>query len=377
MINDSPHLYRRVGLQAGRDRGLLDRVIVQSALLEEKGFASVLTLKHLAWQTGASYTYLREIVQRRRDPYTEIHRRRRNGAEMRVISSPDPPLMAVQRWILRRVVQHMAVHPASYAYMPGNSIGRCAEKHVGATWLIKMDVHDFFHYIDERQVYLAFSRVGYNRLIALEMARICTRQGLGPHVIGFDIPHYTISSYRSLSMGTLPQGAPTSGALANVIMRPCDIKLSGLALEYGLMYTRYADDITFSSGAGFTRAEAQKVIKLAGVVLSQCGFTPHARKTRISTPGSRKIVLGLLVDGDSIHLSRSHRQRISDHIRGVRIFGLKEHAKHYGFTSTFGFVNHVNGLLGFAHDIDPEFAEVSFQRWSEALQGHGWRAPII
>jgi RNA-directed DNA polymerase len=372
MIADSPHQYLRIGLQEGRDRELLRRAIAEASHAESLGLTSVLTLKHLAWQSGASYSYLRKIVQRQIDPYTEIRRRRRNGAEMRRISAPDPPLMSVQRWLLRRIVHKMAVHPASCAYMPGNSVLLCARRHVGASWLIKMDVHNFFHSIDERKIFHIFHKSGYNRLISLELARICTRGGLGPSLNGTALRRYEISSYRSLRLGALPQGGPTSGPLANVAMYDCDTELNTLAMNYGLIYSRYADDITFSAGGDFDRRRANEVVTLAGETLRKRGLTPHKNKTKISSPGSRRIVLGLLVDGDSVRLSKEVRHRIETHIRGVRHFGLKEHSRHRHFASVFSFVHHVNGLLAFAYDIDPEYARYRYEEWNNAVHSRGW-----
>ena len=82
---DSPHRYLRLGLQAGHDRNLILRAVAEASRTEAAGLTSVLTLNHLAWQTGASYLYLRRIVQRQTDPYSDILRRRRDGTEMRHI----------------------------------------------------------------------------------------------------------------------------------------------------------------------------------------------------------------------------------------------------------------------------------------------------
>jgi RNA-directed DNA polymerase len=376
MITDSPHRYRRLGLQDGRDPEVLERAVANASLVERQGLASVLTLKHLAWQSGASYIYLRRIIQRSEDPYREILRRRRNGAVMRTISAPDPPLMSVQRWILKNIVRHMSVHPSSCAYMPGDSIARCATLHLGAAWLIKMDVHDFFHSIDERQIFSVFRDVGYGNLISLELARVCTRAALGPRLDLNSIPIYTVSSYRTPRLGVLPQGAPTSGPLANVVMNECDRNLNDLGREYGLTYTRYADDVVFSSGGTFSHQRASELVKRVGVVFKQHGLSPHEAKTRVSPPGSRHVVLGLLLDDEAVRLPRETRQRIRDHIRGVRKFGLADHSRHRGFVSMFGFVNHVNGLIAFAKDVEPQFASECRAEWLEALDGQHWRKPI-
>ena len=136
MSTDSPHRYIRLGLSDGPSRDLLNTAVAEAQRVEASGLTSVLTLNHLAWQTGASYLYLRSIVQRQIDPYDDILRHRRNGAAMRLISAPNPPLMSVQRWILRNIVQRVNVHSASAAYSRGNSISHCAKRHLGASWLI-------------------------------------------------------------------------------------------------------------------------------------------------------------------------------------------------------------------------------------------------
>ena len=81
-----------------------------------------------------------------------------------------------------------------------------------------------------------------------------------------------------------------------------------------------------------------------------------------------KIVLGLLVDGDSVRLSKNMRNQIETHIRGANIFGLKAHAAYRNFSSVFGFVHHVEGLLAFAHDVDPEYADARYRSWHEIMR---------
>ena len=141
--------------------------------------------------------------------------------------------------------------------------------------------------------------------------RLCTRANLRLRV-NRRVDSYIISSYGSPTLGVLPQGAPTSGALANVIMHPCDEVLGQLARSHNLVYTRYADDITFSSSKRFSRTEVGAIIKSAGETLREHGLRPHKGKTRVSPPGSRHVVLGLLVDGDSLRLGRGVRQQVAD-----------------------------------------------------------------
>src|SRR5690349_10183264 len=147
----SPQLYRLNGRNRGVPDEVLEAAIAQATRVEQDGYAAVLSLGHLAHQTGASYSYLRGIVARRRDPYHSFEIRRRNNPNPRLISSPDPVLMCIQRWILQHIVSKAPNHSSSYAYQTGRCIRQCAEQHVGSRWMIKLDLHDFFHSIDERQ----------------------------------------------------------------------------------------------------------------------------------------------------------------------------------------------------------------------------------
>lgn len=280
--------------------------------------------------------------------------------------------MDVQRVILKRALGNIPQHPSSFAYRQGISIVECARRHLGARWLVKLDLHDFFGSISERQVYLVFRARGYSRLMSLELARLCTRAGLsGSQRVG-STRYSAIPSYAVNTVGYLPQGGPTSGALANAVATPMDYALAGLAQEWGLVYTRYSDDLVFSAGHGFNRAIAVRIIGKATSAVRSQGFILHERKTRIIPPGARHIVLGLLVDGDVVRLTPEFRRRINVHLRGVDKFGLRSHAIHRGFRSLFSFVNHIDGCLAFAMSVEPEWARETVSAWRQILRAQAF-----
>jgi RNA-directed DNA polymerase len=372
MPTDSPHLYRREGRRRGLSNEVIDTVEMASARLLAHGVAVVLTLGHLAWRSGAPYPYLRKVVERSIDPYHAFAIKRRAGKNPRLISSPSPLLMDVQRWILARILDHVTPHPASYAYRRGVSIRMCAEQHLGARWLIKMDLHNFFHTIDERQVFKVFADLGYAPLLALELARLCTRRASDgfPHPTRFQVGHHrhsVIPTYSADAIGFVPQGAPTSGAIANLAVRPLDEALAALASAHRLVYTRYADDIVFSSAGAFDRRAAASLMHKARHEIAACGFAAHDKKTRLTPPGARRIVLGLLVDGDKVRLPREMRSRIATHVHAAEKFGLREHQLSRGFTSVLGLARHVDGLLAFASDVDPAWTDDLRTRWRRTL----------
>lgn len=377
MTAGSPHLYRRTGRTKGKSEALLDAAIAQTQAVETKGLAAVLTLNHLAVRTGVSYNYLRNIVSRSVDPYDDLVLARRNGRKMRPISVPHPPLMKVQRWILHRIASRLPVHPNSYAYEAGSSIRACATRHAGALWLVKLDITNFFESINERRVFQVFDNAGYARLVALELARICTRYAR--HAKHVDTSQFigdprggVIRPYSQPVLGFLPQGAPTSGALANLIAHELDIAFTSLTQRERMVYTRYADDLTFSSIEEFDRGRAVSLIREVSATLTRSGFSLHEKKTRVIPPGGRKLVLGLLVDRDSARLNRAMRSRIAENVRCVEKFGLATHVSHRQFSSLDGFVRHVSGLLAFAADVEPDWAHAMTNRWHTALRANNW-----
>jgi RNA-directed DNA polymerase len=365
-----PHLYRAEALSRERDAKTVARALEIRAGLLARGAHPVFTLNHLAQLTGASWTYLRTVVSRTRDPYLSIKRRKRNG-KARGISSPEPVLMDAQRWILGNILAACEVHPASYAYRRRRSILDCAALHLDARWLIKMDIHDFFGRIRERAVYPIFLGLGYPRLLSFEMTRLCTRARPFDWIRDDrEAEHST--PYRLAGEGRLPQGAPTSGLLANAVMLATDKRLQKLAHEEGLVYTRYSDDLIFSAGAEFSRERAAKLIPRIGGILEAEGFPPHRAKTRVVPPGARHVVLGLLLADGRVRLLPEFKRRLEVHIRGVGKFGLAGHAEWRNFDSVFGMINHVDGLISFAESVEPEFAAQSRNSWEAALAEAGY-----
>jgi RNA-directed DNA polymerase len=274
------------------------------------------------------------------------------------------------------------VHPGSYAYSLGTSPVNCARRHLGSRWLIKVDIHDFFESISERRVYFAFRECGYQPLVSFELARICTKISHGQSsreerwqsVRQRDPPG--LPPYKSDTLGHLPQGAPTSPMLSNLVSEGLDRALQSVADRHGLVYTRYSDDVIFSTASSnFSRTNAWHLVTEVERIFAAFGHELHRRKITIAPPGARKIALGLLVNGNSLRLSRELRSRISDHVRGIEKFGVAHHARHRHFASLWGLIRHVQGLLSHAAAIEPTFAAPLKSRLDAALIAQGWPPP--
>lgn len=354
---------------------VLDAATQTAALLARPDLPPLFTLRHLEHRTGVPYKFLRAIVSRSRGEYPyRVFRLKKPSAggeeRYRWIAAPHPLLLRVQRWINTEILSKLQQHPASFAYRSGRCAFDAAQRHQQARWLVKADVTNFFESILEPDVYSIFRAAGYQPLIAFELARICTRVRTVDETNAKDLRNsrtksraYKIQAYRSGYIGHLPQGAATSPVLANLVANPLDVTLSQIAIRTGFRYTRYADDIAFSSASpDTTRADAVKVAGAIHSALYKHGFSPNLAKSVIRGPGHRRIVLGLLVDGDRPRLTSEFKDALTLHLRHLEMSGPVEHAKARGFHSIVGLKHHIDGLIAYAKGVDSAFAAKCAQK---------------
>lgn len=337
----------------------------------------VFTLKHLSLLSGVRYGVLRHVVSR--EHKTEFYKTFKfkkaflgsEQARYRYISIPSFELMQVQRWIHLHILSKIPPHTASYAFSASGGIIKAALPHCGCKWMLKFDVTNFFEAILETDVYEVFRSLGYEPLISFEMARLCTR--LRTHNNPRADQARTFAEklpYSPGELGHLPQGAPSSPLLSNLVARKLDETLTHYARRNRLIYTRYADDLVFSSQEIFSRQRAVEAMKTIHSIMRDHKLYPNLAKSKIVTPGARKIVLGLLVNGMKPALTKEYKQEIMMHLHFIQHpqVGLKQHLAHKKFASTQGFYNHLRGKITFARLIEPEWAE---QVW-KIFQGFPW-----
>ena len=237
-------------------------------------------------------------------PYTHFTINKRNGTP-RQIWSPIPRLKFVQRWILENILNNLMTHGAAHGFVRGKSIITNAAVHRNSALLIKLDVKDFFPSVHWRRVKGVFRHAGYPEQIATLLALLCTES---PRQM---VQQNGKTYYVALSDRALPQGAPTSPALTNIVCLNLDRRLTGLAEKIGLRYSRYADDLTFSLPANSTSIKnaAQPsdhnhlIGQLLGSVhkiLQEEGFILNNDKTRVIRMGNQHNVTGMVVNGEGV-----------------------------------------------------------------------------
>lgn len=321
----------------------------------------LLSLEHLAATVDVPIGILLSYVERNKDPYRvfSVSKQGSKGetSNRRTICVPEPLLLKTQRWITAQLLNNCTPHPASTAYAPGSGLAKAVKQHCGARWLLKVDLKNFFESINELMVFDIFVSLGYPKSICFQMARLCTR------VFGAEQ-----GDYASTRLGVLPQGAPSSPMLANLTVHKLDINLSDIAQRNGWSYSRYADDLAFSTRSVSSRHETKELMWNIVDEIRSFGLTPNKRKTSISPPGARKVLLGLNVDTHCPKLTRSFKNNVETHIYAITnpAIGFEKHLEARGFKDGPSMIRHVAGLIAYARSIDAKYADQLYRRLTTA-----------
>jgi RNA-directed DNA polymerase len=264
--------------------------------------------------------------------YVEFEIPKAKGGTRR-IAAPRTPLRKVQRAILDKILAKVPLHDACHGFVSGRSTVTNATPHVGAAVVIKMDLKDFFPTVHYRRVRGLFEYLGYNEKVAATLAALTTyRPKLDAKTVVWP--------------GVLPQGAPTSPALANLACRRLDARLVKLAAKYGAAYTRYADDLTFS----FKQVPDFRIGRFLWWVDGICqqeGFTERAEKRRILRSKHQQRVTGLVVN-KHVKVPRADRRRFRAILHNIAKHGLASQARGHA-----DFPAYLAGYAAYVNMVDP------------------------
>lgn len=274
---------------------------------------------------------------------------KKSGGE-RLISAPMPRLKRAQYWVLDNILAQVPLHDAAHGFAPERSILTNARNHVGRDVVINLDLKDFFPTLTYARVKGLFEALGYAEAVAIPLGLLCTEPMVDE--VTLDGERHFIADGPRL----LPQGAPTSPAITNLICRRLDRRLMGLARSLGFTYSRYADDLTFS-GSGEAVKKIGTLLKAINGIVEAEGFTVHPDKTRVMRRSARQEVTGLTVN-EGVAVPRDLMRRYRAVLQQVERHGPVD--KHFGPGKDV-----IRSLLGFGHFammIDPKRGAPLLQR---------------
>lgn len=283
-----------------------------------------------------------DLANHAHEHYNRVELAQKNG-KIRVLHVPDGALKAVQHQIQRNILMHFLPSPYATAYIRRRNLVDNAAPHVGKRYLLKLDITDFFGSIQFAQVYhSAFCTPYFPKQVGVLLTRLCCWKGV------------------------LPQGAPTSPALSNLVMKDFDTHLGDWCQRHAIAYTRYCDDMTFSADRPL-----YMVYQKVQTMLERMGFSLNEDKTCFVTRASRQSVTGLTVN-ETVSVSRPYKRRLRQELYYAQKFGLEDSLRHTQRGEFFTgdtpdverYGNHLLGQVGFVLQVEGE------NRWFQ----HAWNA---
>lgn len=211
----------------------------------------------------------------------------------RLVEAPKWRLRTAQRRILDGILSHIPPHDAAHGFRAGRSVITFARQHIGRAVVLRVDLQAFFASVFAARVIGMLRTAGYPEEVARTLAALCTHRT--PADILARAPDRDPMALARLRTPHLPQGAPTSGALANLAAYRLDLRVAGLAARLGATYSRYADDLVLSGDRGLARAAPTVVARLAAIAHDE-GFALNFRKTRVMTESGRQRITGIVVN---------------------------------------------------------------------------------
>lgn len=250
---------------------------------------------------------------------------RRPGRPVRVIERPKQRLKGIQRRILHEILDRIPVHNAAHGFTRGRSVQTHASEHTGQYVIVRLDLEDFFASIAAGRVYGIFRTAGYPESVAYSLTALTTNvvastlwQSLSRPTDPTQITaHHRLG--RRLATPHLPQGSPTSPALANLAAFRLDRRLSGLAASLEVSYSRYADDLTFSGPARLVRT-ATTLRRAVTEIARDEGFMINHHKSMLATRAGRQRVCGVIVN-EHLNVARHEYDVLKAILHNSRAYG--------------------------------------------------------
>lgn len=285
-------------------------------LLQTKGLPVFDSVVALAEATGLTIGQLKFLSFHRKIATTSHYVRfsvpKKSGGK-RIISAPMPRLKALQYWILKNILDKFPVHDAANGFVVQRNILSNASNHIAKDVVVNIDLKDFFPTITYERVKGLFTKLGYSEKIATILALVCTEPDREEALL--DGRKYYIATGKRI----LPQGAPTSPAITNIICYKMDRRFAGMADKLQFSYTRYADDLSFSANGNEQVKKVQQLLWRVKKIIKDEGFVIHPKKVKVMRKGARQEVTGIIVNKQpginrkTLHRFRALIQQISKH----------------------------------------------------------------
>lgn len=285
-------------------------------------------LTELSSGIGVSSGYLSFLLHHHDKYYKTFYIKKRKGKKQRLIATPNYEIKAIQGWLLRNYLDKIEICDRATGFVKKKGIKENARYHLGQKYIMCLDIKDFFPSIDKSRIY----KVLLNRL-------------------NDDYLSYFISEISTFK-DTLPQGGVTSPVLSNIVFNSQDDEIKKICNETNINYSRYADDLCFSSNYFRNLSDLQPKISK---IIQDGGFKLNDDKTRFMSGKHKKMVTGLFLNEDRLTVGRRRKRNVR---AALHNFIVKN--------DTDVNINEVYGMISFISDIDNNY-KVNIKQYIQQL----------
>ncbi len=361
--NKTEILYLGEGVSAN-----LNDSVIDAELLKHNKLPILSNAHDLAQAMGISLAELRFMSFSRKVStlrhYKQFELSKKSGG-VRRIAAPMPRLKRLQYWILDNILNQLPLHTAGHGFVAGRSILTNAKGHVGSEIVVNLDLENFFPTIIYRRVKGLFKSFGYSDQVSTILGLVCTEFDF--EQVTLDEQHYFVGSGHR----KLPQGAPTSPAISNLICQRLDRRLAGMAKAMDYRYTRYADDLTFSSKK--PARHVQKLLWRSRQIIRDEGFIINKPKTRIMRQHRCQEVTGIVIN-KKMSVNRATRRRLRALVYQIEENGFDN--KQWDGKTGLAMLRAIRGMAQFILMVNPSqgkdlLARINKLKYpADAVPGH-------
>lgn len=291
LINSWKKFFKEKGISSD----LIDIYLKYINKILKKDVPIIFEFDHLCALLGRNNDYLASVINSPNNHYYTFKIPKKSGG-FREITSPYPSLLEMQYWIFNNILKKIPISQYAHGFANKKSIITNSKIHTGQKEILKIDLKDFFPSINLNRIIYVFKQLGYPNEIAFYLASIC--------------------SYEN----HLPQGAPTSPQLSNIIAKRLDKRLMFFSKKFHLRYTRYADDLTFSG-----EEIPVKLVEYLRKIIFDEGFEINENKTRLYKNKGKRIVTGISVSDTEIKIPREYKRALKLELFYIFRYGIKSH----------------------------------------------------
>jgi RNA-directed DNA polymerase len=295
-------------------------------------------LTRISSESGIPLAFL-SLVARTTDHRYKLYTLPKVSGGHRLIQHPAREMKFLQRWVISQIFGHAPVHPAATAYRQGTSVRNNAALHAHGRFFLKLDFEDFFPSIRVTDVKSLLTKVSSILPVSLTeedidvVAKIVTRHG------------------------QLPIGAPSSPVISNAVMYRFDDAMSRLAEQFTCVYSRYADDIVFSTNLPYVLESVLKEVREYVSVQLSPALRVNEAKVVFNSKKRRVRITGLVIDcSNNISVGRDDKRKIKALIHQFKTENLDVQNTSY-----------LKGYLGYLNSVEPKFVDTLVNKYGKEV----------